>query len=267
MLKLKSDEIIDQGKQIEVISRNPQPDFPEHNHDFSELVLIKSGIGSHIINGNISNLLPFSISSISDKDYHQFYETEGLNLTNIVYKKESISISSPVANIVQRFEKYSNGIYLTESEFSLLYSISEQMKLEQINSNIHSQYMTSLLFEKLWISLDRIQHSRPANNEVMLPVIYMCNHYKDSTLTINEVCDSFSISAKRLAKLTFEVSGLNPAKFLNSLRIREAKLLLSRGKSVTDVAMSVGFGDSNYFSTKFKTIVGCTPREFTKKPI
>lgn len=264
MLQLKSNEIGSEGNHIKVIKRTPQPDFPEHNHDFSELVLVRNGVGSHIINGHMFHLLPCTISCISDKDYHQYYGNEGVNLTNIIYKKEFLSVTSPVVDIVKRLENNLNELMIVESKFNQLQSISEQIKLELKANDVHSNYMATLLFEKILIILDRAHHAHSQHGEVMTPIVYICNHFRDASLTISEVCDTFCISQKRLNRTILDISGLNAAKFVNSLRIREAKVLLSRGKSITDVAMSVGFGDSNYFSTKFKSTVGYTPREFVK---
>lgn len=262
MLKLKSDDFVGDKNQIKVVKRTPQPDFPEHNHDFSELVLVSSGFGSHVINGTITNLLPFTVSCVSDKDYHLYYGTENVNLTNIIYKKEQLSVASPIADIIKRFESKTNELMLLEHEFVQLRSLSEQIKSEQQNSDAHSNYMVSILFDKIWITLDRIQRSRNMEDKTTSPIVYICNHYSDPTLTINQICDNFSISPKSLTKAISDMSGLSPAKFINSLRMREAKLLLSKDISITEVAMSVGFNDSNYFSTKFKSTFGYTPREF-----
>ncbi len=264
MLKLKSNDIECNGTEIKVVTRTPQTDFPEHNHDFSELVLVSSGVGTHIINGSIQNLLPYTISCISDKDFHQYHGNTGVNLTNVIYKKEQLSFPNSVVDIIKQFEKHSKGIMLRESQFNLVHSISTQIQAEQNNNDPHSNHMSSLLFQKLWIILDRAQRDHLEFGHVMTPIVYICNHFRDPSLTINEICDTFSISQKQLTKAISELSGLSPVKFVNSLRIREAKLLLSQGKSITDVAMTVGFGDSNYFSTKFKSTVGCTPREFIK---
>ncbi len=264
MLRLKSNEIAGPGKSIKVVSRTPQTDYPEHNHDFSELILVSSGIGSHIINGELCNLLPFTISSISDKDFHQFYGNEGVNLINLIYKKDSISVSGRVADIITRFENSESQIMLPQAQFSNLMSLSNQIEAEQASSALHSDHMTSLLFETLWVNMDRAMDMYDCHGSAMEPVVYICNNFKDPLLSVAEVCEKFDITPKRLAKTILNVSGLSTAKFINSLRIREAKLLLSQQHAVTDVAMQVGFGDSNYFSTKFKSAVGCSPKDFRK---
>ena len=48
---------------------------------------------------------------------------------------------------------------------------------------------------------------------------------------------------------------------------REALQLLKENKPVSEVAWSVGFESSNYFSTAFKTYYGVKPSEYGKRGI
>ncbi|MBD1578068.1 helix-turn-helix transcriptional regulator [Vibrio sp. S11_S32] len=58
------------------------------------------------------------------------------------------------------------------------------------------------------------------------------------------------------------LTGISANKFINALRISKAKKLLSERRSITEIAFFVGFNDSNYFSTKFKSATGYTPRDY-----
>lgn len=52
---------------------------------------------------------------------------------------------------------------------------------------------------------------------------------------------------------------------INEIRINNAKRLLRGGvMSITDIAFSVGFSDSNYFSTVFKRYEKVSPKEYRK---
>jgi AraC-like DNA-binding protein len=58
--------------------------------------------------------------------------------------------------------------------------------------------------------------------------------------------------------------GLPPTEYVARRRIHRAKQLLSRPRppSVLDVAMTVGFGSSQYFATVFKRYTGVTPSDY-----
>jgi DNA-binding response OmpR family regulator len=54
--------------------------------------------------------------------------------------------------------------------------------------------------------------------------------------------------------------GMTPIAYLNRYRINQAKVLLAESdKNITEIAMSVGFSDSGYFSRVFRRQVGVSP--------
>ena len=57
---------------------------------------------------------------------------------------------------------------------------------------------------------------------------------------------------------------MTPREYINQLKIREAKKLLKEGRSVTEVALELGFSSSNYFAVLFKKITLYTPTEYQK---
>jgi AraC-like DNA-binding protein len=60
--------------------------------------------------------------------------------------------------------------------------------------------------------------------------------------------------------------GCPPFQYINKLRLTEAADELTQtDKSVTDIALDLGFNDSNYFSRLFKKHLGLSPREYRNK--
>jgi AraC-like DNA-binding protein len=59
--------------------------------------------------------------------------------------------------------------------------------------------------------------------------------------------------------------GMTPISYLNRYRVNQAKQLLGEGeKSVTEIAMSVGFSDSSYFGRVFRRQVGVSPDAYRR---
>ena len=59
--------------------------------------------------------------------------------------------------------------------------------------------------------------------------------------------------------------GVTPIAYLNRYRVRQAKALLEAGdKSITQVAMEVGFSDSHYFARVFRREVGVSPSSYQR---
>ncbi len=93
---------------------------------------------------------------------------------------------------------------------------------------------------------------------------YIRQHY-DTNITIDLLCDRFGCSRSYVSHSFNEVAGKSFKQYLTDLRIRHAKRLVEvTNLTVTEIAFSVGFNDSNYFSTVFLHSVGMSPLAYRK---
>ncbi len=94
---------------------------------------------------------------------------------------------------------------------------------------------------------------------------YTRQHY-DTNITIDLLCDKFSCSRSYVSHNFKTISGKSFKQYLTDLRISHAKRLLEiTSQSITEIAFSVGFNDSNYFSTAFLKSVGISPLAYRKQ--
>jgi AraC-like DNA-binding protein len=60
-------------------------------------------------------------------------------------------------------------------------------------------------------------------------------------------------------------TGVPPVRFLYALRLQRAKeLLIKTERSITDICFDVGYGSLGTFTTRFKAVVGATPKAFRR---
>ena len=79
----------------------------------------------------------------------------------------------------------------------------------------------------------------------------------------NELANQNNVTPNHFRKLFRDVVGLSPVDYINRLRVtKSCELLLNSDKPISDVAVSVGIYDSNYFSRLFKQYMGCSPRHY-----
>lgn len=90
------------------------------------------------------------------------------------------------------------------------------------------------------------------------------NHTKK--ISSKDVCKQFSCSRSYMSREFNRHIGKTIREYLTELRINDARILLEASAlSVSEIAYSVGFNDSNYFSNIFKSHVGMSPQEYRKK--
>ncbi len=78
-------------------------------------------------------------------------------------------------------------------------------------------------------------------------------------ITLDELCDCCNMSLPTLSGMFRLAVGLSPRAYINRARVERAGVLLSQGKSVTQVARLLDFGSSQYLATVFRKVTGLSP--------
>lgn len=110
------------------------------------------------------------------------------------------------------------------------------------------------------------QNSTKSDNSTIEKIIKYVNQHYAEDITIEQLCKTFSCSRSYICHAFKAKTGKTFHEHLIATRLRSAKsLLLHSNLSVSEIAQSVGFNDSNYFSTTFKLHVGFSPMAYRKK--
>ncbi len=95
--------------------------------------------------------------------------------------------------------------------------------------------------------------------------IYINRHHCRD-ITSEDICRRFNCSRSYMSGCFNRDMGMSVREYITRLRIEDAKQLLIHSKiSITEIALTVGYTDSNYFTNLFKNKVGVTPGEYRKK--
>lgn len=86
-------------------------------------------------------------------------------------------------------------------------------------------------------------------------------------LTVKDLADYVHVSESYLSRKMTAHTGMSPIKYVNYVRIENAKLALKTEHSIEEIASLTGFRDSKYFTTVFKRQTGLPPSAFRKNYI
>lgn len=82
-------------------------------------------------------------------------------------------------------------------------------------------------------------------------------NFSDPTLNLHRVAEKLGLSAGQLSRVLNQHAGMRFRQLLQQTRLEAAKQMLAAGNtSIKEVAYSVGFSDSDYFSRAFKRYTG-----------
>lgn len=147
-----------------------------------------------------------------------------------------------------------------------------RLDLEEVACG-NASFAEFLEFERLSAFFDRMK-------ELCANAIRLLKNHKQAMVTIRGIIEyindnyiqgmsiktlssRFSISPAYLGQLIRNETGETFSDYLNKLRIKKAKELLSvTNHSVSDICMKIGYSDPNYFYKVFKKYTGINPSQF-----
>jgi AraC-like DNA-binding protein len=94
---------------------------------------------------------------------------------------------------------------------------------------------------------------------------YIHVHYKEA-IRLKDISNSCNLSNSSCCRLFKKIVHHTPLDYLLSYRIQKSiPYLLNEGLNITEVAISVGFSSSSYYSEIFKKYMNCSPTVYKHK--
>ena len=81
-------------------------------------------------------------------------------------------------------------------------------------------------------------------------------------IRVEQIAETMNLDRRYLSRLFKEKTGQSVQEYLISVRIEEARKLLSEGYGVGETAMLCGYNDACNFSKMFKRICGVSPAKW-----
>ena len=162
-----------------------------------------------------------------------------------------------VINLLDMTEELEEQVYSKERAF--VNEIYDFGNLDEI---------TCSLVEIFNIISKGMMHQRDSygKRQALLALEYIDEHYADSSVTLNSVCNALAMSTSYFSSLFKNHTGETFIEALTKKRIEKARVLLEQtNKKTYEIAERVGYSDAHYFSITFKKITGKTPTEYAKE--
>jgi len=107
----------------------------------------------------------------------------------------------------------------------------------------------------------KFAESNSADQRLYTVCRYMEENYSIH-LTLNDLAEVCGMNKYTLLRSFTRNFGITPYRYLQTIRINEAKKLLERGIKPIDVSMETGFTDQSHFSNFFTEFIGLTPGQY-----
>lgn len=249
---------------VTVEPRAPQLPFPEHHHDFYEIVLVESGAGVHIFNDRPYTLCSGTVCFVRDRDHHLFENVEGLHLTNVLYR--SPHAFRFLTGIDRFLPQESEQVHWHIGQGALQEARRHIQTLAQLAADpsdagvaaSEGQFLQLLLLLHRSCCQQGATGGRDANVQALLR--WLDGNFTEE-VDWGELADRYSLALRTLHRQVKQHTSMTPQRYLNRLRLLEARRrLFQTDQSITQIAHECGFGDSNHFSTQFRREFAVSPK-------
>src|SRR6056297_3242062 len=240
----KQDWFHEDGFPIVVERRDPQEPFGLHRHEFSEIVIVTGGSGVHITGEDSYELTTGDTFVIGGDRPHDYLNMDRLSLINILFVPGELPLS---LGDLQSLSGY-HALFTLEPAWRSRHNFTSRLQLTPAELA-----ETLRLVDKLSDELGmRRSGFRVLAIAAMLELV-----------TLQELVTMSGMSRTSFVRVFEAAMGTSPIRYLIQLRIDEAShLLRNTDLSITDIAFTVGFSDSNYFSRQFRKVHGRSPRDY-----
>jgi len=97
--------------------------------------------------------------------------------------------------------------------------------------------------------------------QIIQSKLYIDKHFSES-INLDKIAGKALVSKFHFIRVFKKYYGRTPNQYLQEVRIERAKLLLPKGKSISEVCSAIGFTSKTSFTALFKKKTGKTPMVF-----
>lgn len=246
-----------------------------HNHDFYEVNIVLSGIGTHCIENGRFRVKPGDVFVIPPMVAHAYTDTDGLEVYHILLQKSFIEKNKTETEQVSGFlqlteiepflrSNFTNAFFLQLSQLQLM-QLKNELELIDDNSIFSWEECAFIKYHTTWkllywfsfllneqINSDVRSSEKKHEARIIRTLEYIHNNYSEK-ISIESLCKEAFLSRSTFLRSFKSVCGMSPIEYLNHYRCKKAiEQVQSSNCSKTEIAHNCGFYDLSHMERILK---------------
>ena len=236
-----------------------------HYHDLFEIYYMASGKCHYFIDDKSYEVLEGDVVLIPEGVIHKT-NYGGEEHARILIECSRHFIPDSVREKLKSMVHLYRNSSVTRDIYLILKKIEEEQKNPDEFTSESLRSLMSILFFSLVRNKNTIGIGESKNQMIENIVGYIKANYAND-ISLSAVAKANFVSAEHLSRTFKKETGFGFNEFLTLVRLQRAEVMLKdrKSKSISEIAYSCGFNDSNYFSDKFKKAYGISPLKFSKE--
>ena len=274
---ISGDKLLAPGKNITIRPHTRFVPFPEHTHDYVEMVYMCQGETVHRVNGTRIVLHEGELLMLGQSARQEIQPAgEGDIAVNFIVRPAFFSGTLPYLGEeetpLRRFVV--NCLTGKNEEGYLLFRVANILPIQNLIENLLYTLMEDtprkrgilqmtmgLLFAQLLNHTEALRFETQEQNVVISVLRYVEENYRDGSLT--EIAGLLHYELPSLSRLIRRKTGKNYTELVQEKRLSQAAwLLCNTGQKVDEIALSVGYENMTYFHKLFKERFEQSPKQY-----
>ena len=276
----KSEWFSDESFPLRVQRREPIGPIGVHAHEFSEIVLVTSGSGIHLVGDEQWPLSAGDTYVINVEEPHGYRDLDDLCLINIMFDTRDINLRLFDLTSLTGYHtlftlepawrhrhQFRSRLHLNPRDLAEAVALVDRLDQELIDLRSGYRFFAVSWFMQLIGHLSRCyEGTKNPDSKSLLRIAEAIVHIEQNytqQLGLEELAEIAEMPKRSFLRDFKNAMGTSPISYLIQFRIRRAaELLRSTNRTVTQISYDVGFEDSNYFARQFRKQQGVSPREY-----
>ena len=275
---INSRKLLSSGKLITIRPHTRFIHFPEHTHDYVEVIYMCSGTTTHIVNGKKIKLEQGDLLFLNQSATHEVCRAGEADIAvNFIVLPEFFS--APLSMIgeeptpLRKFlvdclcgqDSGAGYLYFDVSEVKPIQNLLENLLwiliLETPNKRKMSQMTMALVFLQLLAHTETLTAADPVDALVWQVLRYVEENYVSGSFA--ELAQQLHYDAPWLSRQIKRKTGKTYTRLIQEKRLAQAAFLLrNTDRNVSDIAVAVGYENISYFHRIFADAYGKSPKHY-----
>lgn len=247
-----------------------------HYHNAYEIFYMLSGEVYYFVEDRTYQLVRGDLLFVNMNQLHKMVNSSEAVFERVVviFQEEFLNgffLNNKNCDLFSSFYSDFNIVRLKKSDQNLVELLLDRMILEDTKKKPGYDYVVKAQLIELLVIIKRmvdsgknLYYSGPAStHKKVFEIVNYINKNYYQQLSLNFISKNFFISPTYFSKIFKETTGFSFIEYLNSIRIKEARVLLRESKlKVSEIVEKVGFDNSTHFGRVFKTLTGYSPLKY-----
>lgn len=266
------------GKLITLRSHTRFIHFPEHTHDYVEVVYMCAGRTNHIVNGCHVPLCKGELLFMNQRVTHEVCRAEeGDVAVNFIVLPEFFnSVLTAIGEDETPLRRFLVECLCSRSSSAdyLHFQVSEVIPVQNLienlllillgdapNKRVQSQMTMALLFLQLMDYTECLDIRKNEQATVFKVLAYVESNYAQGSLA--DLADNMHYELSNLSREIKNKTGMTYTQLVQERRLTQAAFLLKNtDRNIDDIATTVGYENIGYFHRIFREAYGASPRNY-----